>query len=98
MPLAEKMRAGTDVHKLNIPLSSKMEMSKMIIAEQIKGHEDVKSFLEEALSQNRLPHALLFSGPSGVGKRQMAHALAQSLLCSAKEACGHLSKVALSVF
>lgn len=51
------------------------------LSEQIKGHDLVQSRLCQALKKNRLPHALLFSGPSGVGKRQMAWALAQNLLC-----------------
>ena len=50
---------------------------KMI--EQIKGHDKIKEQIKQALIKDRLPHALLFSGPSGVGKRQMAWALAQSL-------------------
>ena len=56
--------------------------------EQIKGHNKIKAQLNQALAKNRLPHALLFSGPSGVGKGKMAWALAQSLLCEQEEACG----------
>ena len=51
------------------------------ISEQIKGHDKIQFQISQALQNNRLPHALLFSGPSGVGKRQLAWALAQSLLC-----------------
>ena len=59
------------------------------IMEQIKGHDKIKAQIKQALIENRLPHALLFSGPSGVGKRQMAWALAQSLLCEEKDPpCG----------
>lgn len=59
------------------------------IMEQIKGHNKIKERIKQALEVDRLPHALLFSGPSGVGKRQMAWALAQSLLCEEKEPpCG----------
>ena len=57
--------------------------------EQIKGHDKIKAQIKQALEMIRLPHALLFSGPSGVGKRQMVWALAQSLLCEEKEPpCG----------
>ena len=52
-----------------------------LISDKIKGHDLIQNQIYQALKSKRLPHALLFSGPSGVGKRQMAWALAQSLLC-----------------
>ena len=52
-----------------------------IISKTVKGHDLIQNQIYQALKSERLPHALLFSGPSGVGKRTMAWALAQSLLC-----------------
>lgn len=60
----------------------------MHIMDQIKGHGAVQDQLLKALANNRLPHALLFSGPSGIGKRQMAWGLAQNLLCPKDLTCG----------
>ncbi|MDG1819245.1 MAG: DNA polymerase III subunit delta' [Porticoccaceae bacterium] len=47
--------------------------------------------LNTSIEQERLPHALLIRGPSGIGKLRLAKALAQHLLCTAemtKYACG----------
>jgi DNA polymerase-3 subunit delta' len=44
--------------------------------------------LQQRIQQNRLPHALLFSGPAGVGKKQFAHAVARQVLCETLQACG----------
>jgi len=45
--------------------------------------------LLQALAQGRLPHALLFSGPQGVGKERFALAFVHSLLCPDRDAQGH---------
>lgn len=43
-------------------------------------HEEVFFQLKELIENNRLPHALLFTGPSGIGKKTTAICLAQLLL------------------
>jgi len=57
------------------------------------GQERVLGFLKQALASGRLPHALLFTGPAGVGKASTALALAQTLNCQDRrpdlDACGH---------
>lgn len=45
------------------------------------GHERAVNTLQRALETNRLPHALLITGPEGVGKTHLAHELARSLNC-----------------
>ena len=55
------------------------------------GHEGPARALRSAVERNRLPHAILLHGPSGVGKATCAGILAQALNCAIsdfKAACG----------
>ncbi|MES9946944.1 MAG: DNA polymerase III subunit delta' [Candidatus Thiodiazotropha sp.] len=45
-------------------------------------------FLQQALEQRRLPHALLLMGPPGLGKEQFVLSFAQSTLCMNRESDG----------
>ncbi|QDT92700.1 DNA polymerase III subunit delta' [Gimesia algae] len=49
--------------------------------ESIRGHHSILKMLERALSRSRLPHALLFAGAAGIGKKRVALHLAQCLFC-----------------
>ncbi len=49
--------------------------------QQVLGHSEVKNFLNRYLQAQERPHALLFTGPEGVGKKLLALAFAKSLLC-----------------
>ncbi len=51
--------------------------------EEIAGHGDNIAMLKNMLAQGRVPHALLFAGPAGVGKMLTARVLATGLLCAA---------------
>ena len=58
---------------------------------EIIGQQDVKHRLIEAVYENRVPHAQMFIGPSGVGKLQLAVAFAQYLACPNRtetDSCG----------
>ena len=55
----------------------------------LSGHEKQLLQLRKMLQEHRLPHAVLFSGPEGVGKRLVAETLAAALLCARENApCG----------
>ena len=59
---------------------------------EIVGQPIAVRCLRGLISRQRLPHALLFHGPEGVGKRTTALALAQALNCPEQvggDACGH---------
>lgn len=47
----------------------------------VRGHDRVVESLRQTLAQGRFPHAFLFVGPEGIGKRTFARTLAQALLC-----------------
>lgn len=58
--------------------------------EDVAGHEAQKMQLRTMLREHRLPHALLLTGPDGVGKKKLGHVLAAALLCEAEDGpCGH---------
>lgn len=46
----------------------------------VLGHDAVRRALRASVAADRLPHALLFAGPEGVGKRTLAVAFARELL------------------
>lgn len=47
----------------------------------VRGHDRIVAGLRQSMAQGRFPHAFLFVGPEGVGKRLFALTLAQALLC-----------------
>lgn len=59
---------------------------------ELFGHELPLQELQEAASKNRLPHALLLTGPKGVGKATFAYHLARHLLNNQK-AGSHTSRL-----
>jgi DNA polymerase-3 subunit delta' len=49
--------------------------------DRILGHQRLRGLIARAVARRRLPPALLFSGPSGVGKKTLALAVGCALLC-----------------
>ena len=57
---------------------------------RILGHDRPLRLIRRALETGRLPHALLFSGPDGVGKLTVARELGKALNCAVeagRDAC-----------
>ncbi len=71
--------------------------------EAIVGQRVAVQALQRAIERDRLPHALLFAGPQGVGKATTALLLAQALNCQSigpTDACGECiscSKIARGI-
>jgi DNA polymerase III subunit delta' len=57
--------------------------------DRIIGHARPKKLINSMLEKDRLAHALLFSGPPGVGKFTLATEVVKSLFCAETPACGH---------
>ena len=51
----------------------------------IPGQESSKEYLAGLIKDDRIPHAILFTGPQGNGKLAFAMAFASALLCEEKE-------------
>ncbi len=51
------------------------------------GHMRQKQALASLVQKGKLPHALLFAGPGGVGKRTIAAELVKNLFCTKGAAC-----------
>lgn len=51
------------------------------VFEEVIGQRSITRTLQNAISQNRVSHAFLFSGPRGVGKTSTARILAKALNC-----------------
>jgi DNA polymerase III delta prime subunit len=54
----------------------------------IFGHERQKSLLLSFLKNERLPHALLFVGQDGIGKKKLAIEFIKHILCDTGSGCG----------
>ena len=51
---------------------------------ELVGHEAVWARLTRLFADDRLPHALLFTGPPGIGKALLARRLVARLACTAE--------------
>lgn len=68
-----------------------MSQPHSLALSRLYGHEKAKLLLHRSLTAGRIPHAYLFRGPDGVGKRLFAKGLAAALNCRDRhgaEACG----------
>ena len=62
-----------------------------ILSLPLPWQEDMWSEFNRQVKANRLPHAILLSGPNGIGKTRLALSLAQKMLCGLEDhdyACG----------
>jgi DNA polymerase-3 subunit delta' len=69
-------------------------MEQKINLDNFLGNSRIVEVLKRAIEQNRLPHAMIFAGPAGIGKCTLAMLIAQLLNCLSpvnKNACGECS-------
>lgn len=63
------------------------------------GQEDAKCRLRRMVSEDRVPHAMMFCGPQGCGKMALAIAFASYLLCARRtgeDSCGACPQCAMT--
>lgn len=68
-----------------------MASGKVSCYSEVIGHDKAKRLIARALQANRIPHAYLFRGSDGVGKKRFAHGVAMAINCRCREeaaACG----------
>ena len=63
----------------------KNELKRPVCWDEVIGHQAAISRIRRMTEQDKLPHALLFSGPEGIGKRLVAEILAAKLLATQPE-------------
>ncbi|HQS83437.1 MAG: hypothetical protein B7Y25_00755 [Alphaproteobacteria bacterium 16-39-46] len=63
--------------------------------EHLLGHETVEKNLRRLIQENRLPHALLITGPQGIGKATLGYRLSRFLCASGMGEEGVLEKDSL---
>jgi DNA polymerase-3 subunit delta' len=71
-----------------------------MVFSEVRGHEKTKAVLLRTMKRRRLPPAMLFSGPDGVGKKTLALLTARGYLCErgpgepcdACSACGRIRR------
>jgi DNA polymerase III subunit delta' len=56
--------------------------------DDLRGQDQAVTVLRRAIATRRVPHAYLFEGPPGVGKRSAAIGLAMALDCEAGGGAG----------
>lgn len=58
--------------------------------DRIIGHENIIAQLKNAITNNKVNHAYIFDGDDGSGKKMVAKAFAEALLCEkgGAEGCG----------
>jgi len=86
-------KGSSNKRPLSPPLLNKEIMTYIVFArkyrpqrfEDVIGQDHIVTVLKNGVKNNRIPHAMLFSGPRGIGKTTTARVLAKALNCENPE-------------